>query len=122
MRLETQIHLPEDLPGKIINLVSVKQVCLRTARKLTMEVQEKTILLLLLWFLLGSHVFVCSGTVLVDVPARTMRDIMLVQVMARFQTPKSKCHISVVPKLGYFCVGVLEVVSESPASTLSQFF
>lgn len=76
----------------------------------------------LLWFPLGSHVFVCSDTVLADVPARTMRVIMLVQVRSSFQTPKSKRHVSVVPKLGYFCDGVLEVVSESPASTLSQLF
>lgn len=47
--------------GWIINLVSVKQVCLRTARKLTMEAQEKTVLLPM-WFPLGSHVFVCSDS------------------------------------------------------------
>lgn len=58
--------MPEDLPGRIINLVSVKQVCLRMARKLTVEVQEKTVLLPLLWFTLGSHVFVCFDTVLVE--------------------------------------------------------
>lgn len=63
-------------------------------------------------------------TVLVDVPARTRRGITLFQVMASFQTPKSKCHVW-CPSRATSVMGLWKVslkVPPQPCSNSSSTF